>query len=164
QEACIRWEELAATAMERSMGSASPQDIEQEAKRQGIIISTIDGKRMATTPELRAEERYLADTALAGRGDVAAVRVAKGLSRTTKDGKTLKDGQWQAAIGLLNSECRINLVEGPAGAGKSSLLKKYDEAMRAKGQSVTYLATTAKAVGVLERDGFDADTVARFLL
>ena len=31
------------------------------------------------------------------------------------------------------------------------------------GESVTYLATTAKAVKVLEKDGFDVGTVARFL-
>ena len=164
QESCIRWEELAATAMERSMGGASPQDIEREAARQGILISTIDGLRMATTAALRAEERYLADVALLGMGDVAAVGVPKGLSRRMPDGKTLNDGQWDAARGLLESENRVNLVEGPAGAGKSSLLAKYDEAMRKSGQSVTYLATTGKAVGVLEKDGFNADTLARFLV
>lgn len=165
QESCFRWEELAATAMERSMGGASPQDIEREAARQGIIISTMDGVRMATTAGLRAEERYLADVALLGMGDVAAVGVPQGLSRETEDGKhTLNDGQWDAARGLLESENRINLVEGPAGAGKSSMLAKYAEAMRKSGQMVTYLATTGKAVGVLEKDGFTAETLARFLV
>ena len=36
--------------------------------------------------------------------------------------------------------------------------------MKLAGQSVTYLATTAPAVGVLEKDGFEVDTVARFLV
>ena len=44
---------------------------------------------------------------------------ADGLSRTMADGKTLNDGQWEAATGLLDSCNRVNLVEGPAGAGKS---------------------------------------------
>ena len=36
--------------------------------------------------------------------------------------------------------------------------------MRRAGKSVTYLATTADAVGVLAKDGFEVNTVARFLL
>ena len=164
QESCIRWEELAATAMERSMGGGSPHDIEREARRQGILISDIDGKRMATTAELRAEERYLADTALLGLGDVAAVGVVPELTRAMAGGKRLNDGQWQAACGLLASENRINLVEGPAGAGKSSMLAKYDEGMRKAGQKPTYLATTGKAAELLADAGFAAQTLARFLV
>src|SRR5207244_2170202 len=59
---------------------------------------------------------------------------------------------------------RINLLEGPAGAGKSSLLAKYREGMERAGQSVTWLATTTDAARVLARDGFEVGTVARFLL
>ncbi|WP_422927471.1 MobF family relaxase [Singulisphaera sp. PoT] len=164
RESCMRWEELAATAMERCMGHASPPEIEAEAVRQGMILGVLGGERFATSPELRAEERYLAEAALLGRGDVTPVAVPAGLTRTTDDGKVLNDGQWRAALGLLKSENRINLLEGPAGAGKSSLLAKYEEAMRRAGHAVAYLGTTAKSVGVLKRDGFAADTLARFLI
>ena len=58
------------------MGSASPVELEAEARRQGIIIGMIDGQRMATTRELKAEERSLADAALLGRGEVAATMAA----------------------------------------------------------------------------------------
>ena len=78
-----------------------------------------------------------------------------------QNGKSLNDGQWDAACGLLNSENRVNLIEGPAGAGKSSLLGKFDEGMRLAGEQVTYFATTAAAVKVLQKDGFtDTQTVA----
>jgi conjugative relaxase-like TrwC/TraI family protein len=164
QESCIRWEELAATAMERSIGSATPADIEREAKRQGVRIAMIDGRRMATTPELQAEERSISDFAAGGRGSVLPVGGASSLTRTLADGKRLNDGQYQTACGLLESDCRVNLVEGPAGAGKTSMLAKFDEGVRQAGQSVTYLATTAKAAGVLQGDGFDAHTLAHFLL
>jgi ATP-dependent exoDNAse (exonuclease V) alpha subunit len=90
--------------------------------------------------------------------------VADGLTRTMKGGKSLNDGQWEAVTGLLSSENRVNLLEGPAGAGKSALLAKYSEGMKRAGQTVTWLATTTSAVGVLEEDRFKADTVARFLL
>ena len=49
--------------------------------------------------------------------------------------------------------------------GKSSLLAKFNEGMRLAGQPVTWLATTAPMPpGCWQKDGFKADTVARFLL
>jgi conjugative relaxase-like TrwC/TraI family protein len=165
QESCIRWEELAATAMERCIGGAKPADIEQEAKRQGVLFGEIDGKRVATTPELLAEERSISDFAAGGRGSVRPIGGADQLARKLADGKTLNDGQFQTACGLLQSENRVNVVEGPAGAGKTSMLTKFDEGVKRAGGWVTYLATTAKAAGVLKDDGFDdADTLARFLV
>ena len=67
--------------------------------------------------------------------------------------------------GCSNSDNRVNLVEGPAGAGKSSLLQKFDEGMRRAGQ-VGDLSGHDHAMrsGVLAKDGFKANTVARFLL
>ena len=47
-----------------------------------------------------------------------------------------------------NRRCSANSTKGCGGPGKS----------------VTYLATTTEAVEVLEKDGFEANTVARFLL
>jgi conjugative relaxase-like TrwC/TraI family protein len=164
QESCIRWEELAATAMERSIGVATPADIEREAKRQGVLFAEIDGRQMVTTRELQAEERSISDFAAGGRGSVAPVGGSSTLTRRLADGKSLNDGQFQTACGLLESENRVNLVEGPAGAGKTSMLAKFDEGVRQAGQSVTYLATTAKATEVLKDDGFDAHTLAHFLL
>jgi conjugative relaxase-like TrwC/TraI family protein len=164
QESCIRWEELAATAMERSIGGATPGEIEREARRQGVLTGMIDGRRMATTPELQAEERAISDFAAAGRGSVRPIGGAETLSRTLADGKRLNAGQFDTACGLLESDNRVNLVEGPAGAGKTSMLAAFDSGARQVGRSVTYLATTAKAAEVLQRDGFDARTLAHFLL
>ena len=164
QNSAVPMEHLATTAMEHSMGAASPADIEREAKRRGVIVAEIDGQRLATTPELQREEEYFAGRAAAGRGTIQPVGVSDGLTRHLKGGKSLNDGQWQAVCGLLQSENRINLLEGPAGAGKSSLLHKFDEGVRRAGQSVTYLATTSDAVEVLRKDGFETNTVARFLL
>jgi conjugative relaxase-like TrwC/TraI family protein len=164
QNSAVPLEQLLTTAMEHSMGAASPADIERETQRQGIIVANIDGERLATTRELQREEEYLTGFAAAGRGSVKSVGVAEGLTRRLKGGKTLSDEQWDAACGLLRSENRVNLVEGPAGAGKSFLLKKFDEGMERAGQTVTYLATTNDAVGVLAKDGFEVNTVARFLV
>ncbi len=84
----------------------------------------------------------------AGRaGGAAALMTASGRSR-----------------GLLDSSNRVSLVEGPAGAGKTTMLAAYDSGMRLAGESVNYLATTTQAAKVLGHDGFSVKTVAHFLL
>lgn len=159
QESVIRWEQLAATAMEHSIGQASPADLEQAASRQGIIFAERGGQRVVTTEALQAEERYLAGVAASGRNAVAPIGVSPALRR----GKSNAE-QWAAVTGLLSSAARVNLVLGPAGAGKSHLLQTFDEGVRLAGKQVTYLATTAKAVKVLKKDGFEVNTLARFLV
>ncbi len=157
QLSVIRYEELAATALERCLGAASPADIDAEIHRQAIVAER-DGKKWVTTEELIREEDYLARQARPGRG-VTPLGVPEGLNRGR-----LNQGQWKAVCGLLNSASRVGLIEGPAGAGKSSLLKKFDEGVQLQGGQVTYLATTAKAAEVLQNDGFDARTLVRFLI
>jgi conjugative relaxase-like TrwC/TraI family protein len=163
KESAVPLEQLATTALEHAIGSGRPDTIEQELKRQGVILVRKDGRMLATTESLIREEESLAAFALGGRGTVASIGVADGLDRRLATGERLSDGQWEAAQGLLASENRINMILGPAGAGKSKLLRKFDEGARLSGQCVTYLGTTATAVKVLRKDGFDAQTVAAFL-
>lgn len=155
--------ELLAVALRHGLGQVSLEAIQAELPRHGVIVDEIDGRRMATTHELQAEENYLVRVAAAGRGAVEPVGVPEGLSRLMGNGKSLNDGQWKAAQGVLNSSNLVTVVEGPAGAGKSSMLAKVDEGWRERGETVTYLATTAPAVGVLVKDGFNAKTLAHFL-
>ena len=156
--------ELKRVALLFGLGSVTPDQVAAELPRQGVITAEFDGRLMATTAELQREEDYLVGQAMGGRGSVAPVGLADGLDRQLAGGKHLNDGQWQAVTGLLEAENRINLVEGPAGAGKTEMLKKYAEGMRRAGQPVTWLATTTDAAGVLAKDGFGVNTVARFLL
>jgi conjugative relaxase-like TrwC/TraI family protein len=165
KESAVPVERLVTTALEHAMGSARPDDIERELTRQGVVLVEKDGRRLATTRQLMAEEDGLAAFAACGRGTVKPIGLAEGLTRKLATGETLNSGQWEAACGLLASANRVNLVLGPAGAGKSKLLRKFDEGARLADQSVTYLGTTATSVKVLKMDGFtDTQTVARFLL
>ena len=163
KESALPVEELVATALERSIGSARPADIERELSRQGVILVKRDGRRLATTQALQREEERLAAYAADGRGAVAAIGLVEGLTRQC-GGKRLNDGQWEAVTGLLQSTNRVNVIEGPAGAGKSSLLKKFEEGATLAGGRVTFLGTTAASVKVLQKDGFKAGTLAGFLL
>jgi conjugative relaxase-like TrwC/TraI family protein len=156
--------EVMRVAMLHGLGDVTPEEVARELPRQGVLVDVIDGQRMATTAALQAEENVIIGVAAGGRGSVCPVGQPDGLSRRMEDGKTLNDGQWDIVTGLLESSNRVNLVEGPAGAGKSSMLGKYDEALRKQGQTVTYLASSTDAVGVLEKDGFKVKTVAHFLL
>ena len=154
--------ELKRVAMLHGLGDVTPEHIAREmaSPRHGLIVQEIDGRRMATTPALLAEEDAIIGFAARGLGSVPPAGVPAGLERGT-----LNDGQWQAVTGLLDSENRVNLLQGPAGAGKSSLLASYRDGMAMAGRNVTFLATSSDAVGVLQRDGFaDAKTVAHFLL
>ncbi len=159
QESVVPERELKRVALLHGLGGVTPDQIAAELPRHGVITAEIDGRVMATTHELQAEEQFLSGFAAGGRGTVAPVGVVSGLDR----GK-LNEGQWNAVAGLLDSSNRVNLLEGPAGAGKSTLLGKFDEGMRLAGKDVTYLATTTDAAGVLQKDGFEVGTVARFLL
>ena len=164
QRSVVPWEELATTAMEQSMGAAAPDDLLRESLRQGVIMRMKDGRLQCTTEALQREEDGIVGFAAGGQGTVRPVGQAEGLDRTLGNGNLLNDGQWEAVTGLLNSPNRVNMVQGPAGAGKSYMLAKFDEGVRRMGQHVTYLGTTAAAVGVLEKDGFEVNTLARFLL
>jgi conjugative relaxase-like TrwC/TraI family protein len=156
--------ELQREALLFGLGHVTLEQIEAELPRQGVFSEVIDGQLMATTGQLQDEENAIVGFAARGQGAVEPVGVPDGLDRQLAGGKRLNDGQWAAVQGLLNSTSLVNLVEGPAGAGKSSLLAKYDEGMRKAGQDVHYFATTAKAAGVLKDDGFDdTETVAHLL-
>lgn len=159
QLSVVDYHALAVTAMEHGLGVAKPQEIERELVRQGVLRRQVDGAWLATTDALMREEDFMVGFAAGGRGAVTPVGVADGLDRGT-----LNDGQLAVVEGLLASSNRVNLVEGPAGAGKSYCLQKFDEGMRLAGRNVTYLATTSDAAGVLAKDGFAAATVARFLV
>jgi conjugative relaxase-like TrwC/TraI family protein len=156
--------ELLRMALLHGLGGVTPEQVAAELERQGVITGELDGRKMATTEALQAEERYLVRIAAGGLGSVCPVGVPEGLTRVRDDGLALNDGQWQTALGLLGSVNRVNLVEGPAGAGKSWMLGKVDEGVKAMGQHVTYLATSTDAVELLAKDGFTVHTVARFLV
>jgi conjugative relaxase-like TrwC/TraI family protein len=165
RESALAVEELVTTALEHAMGGARPEDVVRELKRQGVILVQRNGKTLATTKELMREEEALASFAAAGRGTCVPIGLDAGLTRQLATGETLSDGQWEAARGLLESQNRVNMVLGPAGAGKSKLLKKVEEGAKLAGKQIVLLGTTSTSVKVLKKDGFEgAQTVEAFLL
>ncbi len=159
RESVVPERELKRVALHYGIGCLTPEQVAAELPRQGVLVRERDGRAMATTKAVLAEERFIAGFASAGRGTRQAVGVPQGLKRGRLD-----EDQWQAVLGLLSSQDRVNLVDAAAGTGKTTMLETFDEAMRQAGRNVTYLASTTPAVDVLRRDGFQAETVAKFLL
>jgi len=92
---------------------------------------------VGSLPEPQREEDYIASVAARGRGQRwAPIGLPKGLSRSLANGRSLNGGQWQAVTACSNRGNRVGLVEGPAGAGKSSMLGKFDEAATLAGEPV----------------------------
>ena len=155
--------ELLREALLFGVGSVTPAQIEAEMQNplHGLWVGTLaggpDGRRFVSTDTLEAEERYIVSRVGHG-GNACPIGVSDRLER----GK-LNDGQWQVVRGLLESSNRVNLVEGPAGAGKSTMLATFDRGATLMGETVGYLATTTQAAKVLARDGFEMATVAYFL-
>jgi conjugative relaxase-like TrwC/TraI family protein len=159
RESVVPEREIRRVALLYGLGHVTPEQLDAELPRHGVITGDQDGRQMATTRDLLAEERFLTGFAAAGRGTRRPAGVAHWLERGRLD-----DDQWNAVKGLLGSTDRVNLVDSAAGTGKSTMLKAFDEGLRLAGEHVTYLATTTQAVEVLRRDGFSAETVAKFLM
>jgi conjugative relaxase-like TrwC/TraI family protein len=150
--------EIERVALEHGIGGVLPGQIRTELPRFGVIQREREGSLVATTREAIAEERFITSFARSGLGTVRPVGVPPQLDRGP-----LGEGQWNVVRSLLGSSNRVNLVEGPAGTGKSTMLKVFDVGMKMAGEEVTYLATTTAAVDVLRGEGFRAETVAYFL-
>ena len=159
RESVVPQRELTRVALLHGLGSLTPEQVAGELPRQGVIARKKEGRMMATTKDVLAEERFITGFALSGRATMQAAGVPEGLQRGVLD-----DDQWRAVRGLLGSHDRVNLVDSAAGTGKSTMLKAFDDGLRRSGREVTYLATTTQAVDVLRRDGFEAETVAKFLV
>lgn len=159
RESVVAEREIRRVALLYGLGQVTPDQLDAELPRHGLITGDQDGRRMATTRELLAEERFITGFAASGRGTLRPTGVPDGLARGQLD-----NDQWNTATGLLASTDRVNLVDSAAGTGKTTMLRTFDRGMRLAGENVTYLGTTTKAVVVLGEGGFSAETVAAFLL
>lgn len=159
RESVVPEREIRRVALLYGLGHVTPEQLDAELPRHGVITGDQDGRKMATTRNLLAEERFITGFAAGGRGTLRPTGVPDGLARGQLD-----NDQWNTATGLLASTDRVNLVDSAAGTGKTTMLRTFDRGMRLADENVTYLGTTTKAVAVLGEGGFRAETVAAFLL
>jgi conjugative relaxase-like TrwC/TraI family protein len=154
--------QLLAVALKHSVGEATVEQVQDQAAGSDLIIGERNGRRMATTRDVLAEERNVIDFARKGRGACRAfANHHEGFERDW-----LNDAQKKAVKYIVESHDRIMLVRGAAGVGKTTLMQEAVEAIEARGTKVFAFAPSADASrGTLREAGFkDADTVARLLL
>ncbi|MFO0847830.1 MAG: MobF family relaxase [Gemmataceae bacterium] len=153
---------LAAEALKFGVGSVSVDAVARELAARPLLRGDRDGRVLATTPDVLAEEGRM----------IAFARTGRGRCRTLGDPDRppsrgwLSAAQRTAVARVLGSRDRVVLVRGAAGTGKTTMLQEAVEGMEAAGRRVVVLAPSAKASReVLRGEGFAAaDTVARFLV
>jgi conjugative relaxase-like TrwC/TraI family protein len=159
KESLVTERVLVTTALLRGLGHVSADEVRAEMDRQGVITGELDGRLTATTREVQRQEEYMVNWAAYHRSSFPAVSVHPDLAPGRLDAE-----QWAAVRGLLSTSDRVAMVDSAAGTGKSTMLAAYDRGMKLAGEKVTYLGTTATSVKVLQKDGIEAETLARFLV
>ena len=141
------------TAIRHGIGSVTPQAIQAEAERQGLLTKGTE----STTREVLAQEGRIIAYGRSGRG------VWQKLGNGRADGlEGLSDEQKAAVRHVWESPDGVIMIRGGAGTGKTRMMT---QAVAGIGVPVVVVAPSAKASrGVLREEGFAAaDTVAAFL-
>ncbi|MBS0264479.1 MAG: relaxase domain-containing protein [Planctomycetes bacterium] len=159
RESVVPLTTIEVAAMERSMGTALPEDIERQVKEQGLLIR--DGK--ATTKDVLDEERKVIGFARGGRG--ACRSLAPGMGEPESRDVKLSAEQKQAIRHIWESKNKVMMVRGIAGVGKTTAMRLAADGIEQHGRKVLALAQSSDASRrVLRDNGFaDAETIAMFL-
>jgi len=161
REATVAERKLLTEAMKRGLGAVTVEGVRKELARRPLIRGEQNGRAVATTESVLAEESRVLAFARQGRGKFRPLGDPD--RRCTRE--WLKDGQKAAVRHVLASRDRVTIVRGVAGTGKTTLEQEVGEALAEAGLPVLAMAQTTRAVEVLrEEAGFaQAQTVARFL-
>ncbi|MCA9063754.1 MAG: relaxase domain-containing protein [Planctomycetaceae bacterium] len=161
REAVVPERTVLAEAFRSTVGLADIRDITREVTTQGLLTRTIDGRPMATMPEVLADESRVLDFARRGRNQLEALN-----PHWNAAGSRLSREQSDAIHQLTHSRDRVQLVLGGAGVGKTTLMTEAVTAIEAGGNRVATFAPSAEASrGVLRSEGFaNATTVAELLV
>ena len=140
----------------------TPEGVRAEVNKLGLLKREADGQTLVTTKEVLAEERRLIGFASQSKGTCRPLVGKEALSFADRE----LDQQQRLAVELpLRTACRISIIRGKAGTGKTRSVSELVYQLRSRDKEVVLVAPTARAVGVLKQDGFDdADTLAKLLL
>lgn len=144
-------------------GARSALEVVEWLRSDGRIIAIGQDKQgnpVFSTPEILQKERDLVSTAEIRRNErefVSPERVERAIASTNKklaerfSGASLSDEQVAAIRHALDRD-GVSIVEGSAGAGKSTSLAAVADAIRATGTEPHLIAPSWKATSVLEEE------------
>ena len=175
REAAFPIHEVSRTALDLGLPGVTIDLVEERVRQLADKGQLIFGKSArsdgtithVTTPEHIAEERRLLAEIDAGRGfgaellasDIAAQRLQpEGAARP------LGQEQLEAGILALSSQDRVVVIQGVAGAGKTTLISAMADALKPEGKQVLGLAQANKMVTMLRDEaGIQAQTLSSFV-
>jgi conjugative relaxase-like TrwC/TraI family protein len=162
RDAVVPERKLMTEALKRGIGSVMVEDVASEMARRPLLRSEVEGRPMATTPEMVELESRLIAFARDGRGRGRPLGDAdRPISR-----EHFTEGQKAAVRHVLTSRDRVMIIRGGAGTGKTTLEQEIGEALHEAGKPVVALAQSIKASREVLREEAkfaNADTVAMFL-
>ncbi len=147
-------------ALKAGLGSATLSELKVEARRQSMIETDWAGKPVISSRAVLQQEKDILSFARNGRGTKKPLAPDAELSRDY-----LHADQTRAVRHVWNSPDRVLIIRGAAGTGKTTLTREAFDGLQGRQVPVVMLAPSAIASReVLKAEGFDAETVAKFLL
>ena len=168
REAVFARTDLLAAALAWNPGVAAIGDVERElAAREAagtLHAARLPGAEgLLTTDRAVADERETVALMRAGEHRGAAPMRARAVDKALRGGP-LTAGQKEAVKLILSSGDRTVGVQGYAGSGKTTMLRRARALMEKKGYAVRGLAPSASAARTLEGEaGIGSETLQRFL-
>ncbi|MEZ6129186.1 MAG: MobF family relaxase [Planctomycetaceae bacterium] len=161
RESVVPERHVLAEALRFGVGTVDVHDVAAEANRQGLLTRDFNGRRLATTPEVLADEAAVLKFAREGRHAVTPLN-----ADWQPANDWLSDEQQHAIRQLTSSDDRLQLLLGGAGTGKTTLMQQAVAAIEEGGHAVFTFAPSAQASRkVLRDEGFSsATTVAELLI
>ncbi len=152
--------QLLTEALRRGIGDVTVAGIHQQLQDQDVIVRTMEGRELATSMEVLAEERDLLHMVRSSKDSMAPIN-----SDWTIQRNWLNSDQRHAVEHVLQTRDQVAMICGGAGTGKTSLMQEAAEGIEAAGHKLfTFAPSSDASRGVLRSQGFDATTVAELLV
>ncbi len=119
-----------------------------------------NGRHWMTTQNVLNEEQFCRDFVIDHRGQLTRL----GHSDYRIQNNILSEEQCQAIHDLLGSRDSATALLGPAGSGKTTLIKEVERGLKQAGRQVHFFAPTGKATDILKEDRFRANTIQSLLV
>lgn len=147
-------------ALELGYGTLLPEDVQRAMnERDDILRSEEHTISIITTREIVQAEDKIIELATSGKGKFRPISPNHKINRDF-----LNKGQADAVKTALSSPDFVTGIQGNAGGGKTTLASEIADGVKAAAKPMLAIAPSSQAVEVLRTEGFDAHTVAAFLV
>lgn len=163
RKSVVSEKELLTTALNRGIGTVTPEGLQKELAANENLLSKKDAKSgeiIYTTQEAITEENNLRDSARKGKNTFEPINPGYQIKN-----EQLTQEQAGAVKHVLSSKDFITVVTGDAGTGKTWSIKELAEGVKEKGVNFGAFAPSSAASRQVQRDdGFEnATTIAELL-